>query len=214
MQARARARCRASRAACRSAPGPSGSSPQGGARAPSCFPARRGRHAAPRGPHRSIRRTRTARTRPTAPSRATGTTAGSARDGSCRPDSSMVAVGWWCAPSADHHLDVAHRAAHLERAGAAADGLVVDAFHHDLAQSRVRGDAHVGPPVELEIDLAHLAADGAGPAVEPAARLEVARRNGQVDRAGESLYDAVPRLHVAGDRALDSLDAKVAGLDA
>src|SRR5262245_11130015 len=154
------------------------------------------------------------RTRPTAPSRTRGTRVASPRAACCRPGSCWAAAAPRCAPSADDHGDVAHRAADLERARAGADDVVLRAVDLDLAHRRVGHDPHVRCAVEAQLDLTHLAADRALAAVEAAAGLEVAGGDRQVDGSGETVDAAVASLDIAGQGALDALDAQVAGLDA
>src|SRR5690348_16811164 len=136
----------------------------------------------------------------------------SARACCCRPDSSKAGVAPWRSPSADLERDVAHRAADVEGARAGTDDAVLGAYDGHFAHGRVRVDAHARRLVELHLHLAHLAANGAGPTVQPSVGLQASRRHREVDWTLESHDAAVTGLHIARQRALDALNSKVAGL--
>src|SRR5712691_3615614 len=114
---------------------------------------------------------------------------------------------------------VAHRALDVEGARARSDrhflaGLAEDdlltgaAVHSDLAQRGARGDPDAGALVEIDGDVAHLAANLRRASCQAPARGEVAGLDGEVYRGGEICDPAAACKHLARDGPVNAFDAQ------
>src|SRR6266566_7355145 len=116
------------------------------------------------------------------------------------------------------HVDGAHRAVAIERPVTRAERELVAARRANPADGNVAHhgvglDSHARRLFENDLNLAHLAPDCAGTAVEAAGCGHVARGHVQLERTSKFADAAVAGLDIALHRALQPADAEIAGLD-
>src|SRR5207248_3827531 len=111
-----------------------------------------------------------------------------------------------------------HRALEVESARTRADhdvrtaALDAVALDRDLAHRRARADPDARLFREVDLDLAHLAADRARAFFEHALGFDVASGDDQIERRAEVVDLAVAGLDVGVHPAVHPFDADVAGL--